>query len=125
MSRAPPLLSNNRFSALEITKPKVDEDAQEPDTPALPLTEPRKPRRPKWEKRIKRMLVICSLELDAKCIMLLIHLKTMDTMEEMSMEAMVDTGVTGDFIDQDFVTRTSDPQAVPTNPGLQCGWNAQ
>jgi len=26
-------------------------------------------------------------------------------MEETSMEAMVDTGATGDFIDQDFVTR--------------------
>jgi len=27
----------------------------------------------------------------------------MDTMEETSTEAMVDTGATGDFIDQDFV----------------------
>ena len=59
---------------------------------------------PKWEKRIKRKLVIRSLELDAKCIMLPIHLKMTDTMEETSTEAMVDTGATGDFIDQDFVT---------------------
>ncbi len=35
--------------------------------------------------------------------MLLIHLKTTDTMEEASSEAMVNTGATGDFIDQDFV----------------------
>jgi len=105
VSRVPPLLSNNRFSVLEITKPKVDEDAQEPDTPALPPTEPRKPRWPKWEKWMKRKLVIRSLELDAKCIMLPIHLKTTDTMEETSMEAMVDTGATGDFINQDFVTQ--------------------
>jgi len=41
--------------------------------------------------------------------MLPIHLKTTDTMEEMSMEAMVDTGATGDFIDQDFVTRAKLP----------------
>jgi len=75
VSRAPPLLSNNQISVLEITKPKIDEDAQEPNTPALPPTEPRKPRWPKWEKRIKDKLVIRSLELDAKCIMLLIHLK--------------------------------------------------
>jgi len=47
--------------------------------------------------------VIRSLELDAKCIMLPIHLKTTDTMEETSTEAMVDTGATRDFIDQDFV----------------------
>jgi len=105
VSRVPPLLSNNQFSVLEITKPKVDEDAQEPDTPTLPPTEPRKLCQPKWEKWIKRKLVIRSLKLDAKCIMLLIHLKTTDTIEEMSMEAMVNTGATGDFIDQDFVSQ--------------------
>ena len=95
MSRAPPLLSSNQFSILVIIEPKIDEDAQKPNTPALPPTEPRKPHQPKWEKQIKCKLVICSLELDAKCIMLPIHLKTMDTMEETSMEAMVDTGATG------------------------------
>jgi hypothetical protein len=35
--------------------------------------------------------------------MLLICLKMMDTMEEAATEAMVDTGMTRDFIDQDFV----------------------
>ena len=106
MSHAPLLLNSNRFSVLEITEPNVDEDTQEPsETPALLPTEPHKLRQPKWEKQIKRKLVILSLELDAKCIMLLIHLKTTDTMEETSKEAMVDTSATGDFIDQDFVTR--------------------
>jgi len=103
VSRAPLLLSSNRFSVLEIIEPKIDEDAQKPNTPTLLPTEPRKLHRPKWEKQIKRKLVIRSLELDAKCIMLPIHLKTTDTMEETSTEAMVDTGATGDFIDQDFV----------------------
>jgi len=116
VSRAPLLLSNNRFSVLEITELKVDEDTQEPDTPALPLTEPCKPRRPKWEKRIKRKLVIRSVELDAKCIMFLIHLKTTDTMEETSTEAMVDTGATGDFIDQDFITRAKLPTCKLSQP---------
>ena len=41
--------------------------------------------------------------------MLPIHLKMTDTMEETSTEAMVDTGATGDFIDQDFVTRAKLP----------------
>jgi len=54
---------------------------------------------------MKCELIIRSLELDVKCIMLPIHLKTTDTMEETSTEAMVDTSATGDFIDQDFVTR--------------------
>jgi len=100
VSRAPPLLNSNRFSVLEVTEPEVDEDTQESsEQPTLPPAEPWKPRRPKWEKRIKRKLVICSLEMDAKCIMIPIHLRMTDTMEETSTEAMVNTGATGDFID--------------------------
>jgi len=87
------LLNSNRFSVLEVTEPEVDEDAQESsEPPTLPPAEPRKPCWPKWEKRIKRKLVIRSLEMDTKCIMIPTHLKTTDTMEETSMEAMVDTG---------------------------------
>jgi len=116
VSRAPPLLNSNQFSILEITKPKFDEDAQEPDTPMLLLTEPCKPRWPKWETRMKWKLVIRSLELGLRSIMLPIHLKTMDTMEESSTEAMVDTGATGDFIDQDFVTQAKLPTCKLSQP---------
>jgi len=105
VSYAPLLLNSNRFSVLEIAELKVDEDAQElPKAPAPLPAEPHNPRRPKWEKQMKRKLVIRSLKAGPKCIMLPIHLKTTDTMEESSMEAMVDTSATGDFIDQDFVT---------------------
>jgi len=116
VSRAPLLLSSNQFSILEIIEPKIDEDAQKPDTPTLPPTELCKLRQPKWEKRIKRKLVIRSLELDAKCIMLPIHLKMTDTMEETSTEAMVDTSATGDFIDQDFVARAKLPTRKLSQP---------
>ena len=117
MSRAPPLLDSNRFSVLEVNELEVDEDALNPPEPAPPLsTEPRKMRRPKWEKRLNRRLVIRSLEMDPKCIMLPIHLKTTDTMEEASTEAMVDTGATGDFIDQDFVARAKLPTHKLSQP---------
>jgi len=58
---------------------------------------------------MKYKLVIHSLELGPKCIMLPIHLKMMDTMEESSMEAIVDTGATRNFIDQDFVAQAKLP----------------
>src|SRR6266704_1787177 len=48
--------------------------------------------------------------------MLLIHLKMTDTMEESSTEAMVDTGATGDFIDQDFVTHAKLPTHKLSQP---------
>src|SRR6266571_8633266 len=65
---------------------------------------------------MKRKLVICLLEAGPKCIMLPIHLKTTDTMEESSTEAMVDTGATGDFIDQDFVDRAKLPTCKLSQP---------
>jgi hypothetical protein len=47
--------------------------------------------------------------------MLPIHLKMMDTMEEAATEAMVDTGMTGDFISQDFFNR----MGLPTRKLIQ------
>jgi len=117
VSHVPPLLNSNRFSILEIAELKVNEDAQEPPkASAPPPTELCNPCRPKWEKQMKRKLVICSLKADPKCIMLLIHLKMTDTMEESSMEAMVNTGATGDFIDQDFITRAKLPTRKLSQP---------
>ena len=101
MSSAPPQLSSNRFSILAINddphslpQEKSDEDAQ-----PIPPPNGRKPHRPKWERRLSHKLVIRSLEQGPNCIMLPIHLKTTDTLEEATTEAMVDTGATGDFID--------------------------
>ncbi len=65
---------------------------------------------------MKRKLVIRSLEAGPKCIMLPIHLKTTDTMEESSTEAMVNTSTTGDFIDQDFVTCAKLPTRKLSQP---------
>src|SRR5438270_13257931 len=65
---------------------------------------------------MKRKLVICSLEAGPKCIMLPIHLKTTDTMEESSTEAMVDTSATRDFIDQDFITHAKLPTCKLSQP---------
>ena len=54
-------------------------------------------------------LVLNSLEKGPRCIMIPIHLKTTDTLEEVNSEAMVDSGATGDFIDEEFVERAKLP----------------
>ncbi len=61
-------------------------------------------------------LVICSLEVNLKCIILLIHLRTTDTMKELSMEFIVDTGTTRDFINQDFITQAKLPTQKLSQP---------
>jgi hypothetical protein len=50
--------------------------------------------------------------------MLLIHLKMMDIMKEATTEAMVDTGMAGDFIDQDFVDQVGLPTCKLAQPML-------
>jgi hypothetical protein len=113
VSHVPPLPCSNRFSTLEINddfEPKRnDEDTRNPLDTARPPAAVRKVHQLKWEKRLGPTLVIQLLEEGLNCIMLPIHLKMMDTMEEAATEAMVNTGATGDFIDQDFVDRTGLP----------------
>ncbi len=65
-----------------------------------------------------RTLKIHSLEPGPNCIILLIHLKTTDTMEEASSKAMVDTGAMGNFINQDFVQNTKLPTHKLSQPIL-------
>src|SRR6266571_2283831 len=67
---------------------------------------------------MKRKLVIRLLKVGLKCIMLPIHLKTTDTMEESSTEAIVNTSTTRDFIDQDFVTCAKLPTRKLSQPIL-------
>ena len=117
MSRAPPLSNNNRFSVLDTSEPEIDEDAQTDSEPLpLPSLPPCQTRRPKWEKRLPQKLVIRSLEQGPNCIMVPTHLKTTDTMEEAATEAMVDTGATGDFIDQEFVNQAKLPTRKLSQP---------
>ena len=109
-----PLPNDNQFSVLEVPEPDAvpapeDTPPETPEAQPPPLAEPHNPHRPKWGRHIARKLVIHSLEKDPRCIMVATHLKMMDTMEEASTEAMVDTGATGDFVDQDFVTQAKLP----------------
>jgi len=120
---AVPLSTKNRFSVLavdEAIEPLPTSSAMStlanPVPPPLSSTPRPKTHRPRWERRMSRKLIIRSLEEGPNCIMLPIQLKTTDTMEEASTEAMVDTGATGDFIDQDFVDRAKLPTCKLSQP---------
>ena len=120
-STTSPLPNNKRFSVLDVPEPEVlpKHEEQAPESPEVQPQlppEPSRPRRPKWERRMGRKLVIRSLEEGPNCIMLPIHLKTTDTMEQASTEAMVDTVATGDFVDQDFVTAAKLPTRKLSQP---------
>ena len=61
-------------------------------------------------------LVINSLDEGPRCILILVHLKTTDTMQELNSEAMVDCGATGDFVDEEFVKRANLPTRSLSSP---------
>ena len=61
-------------------------------------------------------LVINSLDEGPRCILIPVHLKTTDTMQELNSEAMVDCGATGDFVDEEFVKRANLPTRSLSSP---------
>jgi len=111
VSSAPPLLSSNCFSVLEIydVPDLLQGETSDEDAQPIPHTETRKPCQPKLEQRLNRKLIICSLDKGPNCIMLPIHLKMTNTLEEAVTEAMVNTSTTGVFINRDFIEQAKLP----------------
>jgi len=118
VSRAPPLLSSNRFSVLSIhdVPDSVESAVSDEDAQPVPKPKPSPARWPNWEKRLASKLVICSLEEGPNSIRILVHLKTTDTLEEVSTDALVDCSATGDFIDEGFVERSKIPTRNLSQP---------
>jgi len=101
----PQLLLVNRFAVLDIEEDNTD--ISEPiDTLFLSTFAPDRttqPRKPKWEKRLPKQLSVNTLDAGRILIILPIEVSTTDTSEVHSVKALLDSGATGNFIDQDFV----------------------
>jgi len=95
----------NRFAVLDVEE--VNTDISEPiDAPSLSSSAPDRtmqPRKPKWEKRLPKRLSVNTLDAHGMSIILPIEVSTTDTSEVHSVKALLDSGATGNFIDQDFV----------------------
>jgi len=102
---APRLLLVNRFAILDVEE--VNTDISEPiDTPSLSFSAPNRttqPWKPKWEKRLPKRLSVNTLNARGTLVILPIEVSTTDTSEVHSVKALLNSGATGNFIDQDFV----------------------
>ena len=100
---APQSLLVNRFAVLNVEE--VNTDICEPIDALLPSAPVRTvlPRRPKWEKRLPRRLSANTLDAHRTSIILPIEIGTTDTSEVHSVEVLLDSGATGNFIDRDFI----------------------
>lgn len=99
----PPLPSNNKFSILPIQL--INNDPPKPDTEHKDTLKAstRLARWPKWERKLPPRPVIASLDPKGTSLMLWVELETTDTAGRKNVQALVDCGATGSFIDRDFV----------------------
>src|SRR5271168_1225653 len=101
----PSLPTNSRFDVLSIqsieTVETTDEVMQNTAPPLTPLPNHSKPR-PKWERRLPSKFVIAATEGSPTSLKLKVELETTDTAEIKSVNALVDCGATGEFIDRHY-----------------------
>jgi len=95
----------NRFTILDIEE--VNTDIREPiNTLSFSSSTPDRiaqSQRPKWERRLPKQLSANTLDARGMSIILPIEISTTNTSEVYSVKALLDSGATGNFIDQDFV----------------------
>ena len=60
-------------------------------------------RKPKWERRLPKLFSISALDTQGTSLLLPVEIRTTDTSELHSVEALLDSGATGSLIDRDFV----------------------
>ena len=101
MKSVPQLLLVNRFAVLDVEE--VNTDICEPiDAPPLsPFASDRtaQPQKPKWKKRLPKRLSVNTLDTRGMLIILPIEVSTTDTSKVHSVKALLDSGVTDNFID--------------------------
>lgn len=102
MGGVPLLQTYNRFSILHVHE--VNDNPVDPQPEPKVTPQPPPPvRRPKWERKLPARPTIASLDPKGTSLMLKVELETTDTAERKSVQALVDCGATGSFIDRDFV----------------------
>jgi len=95
----------NRFAVLDVEE--INTDISEPiDASSLSssaLDRTMQSRKPKWEKKLPKQLSVNTFDACGMLIILPIEVSTTDTSEVHFVKALLDSGATGNFIDQDFV----------------------
>ena len=96
MKSTPSSSDYNRFAVLSVDSTPDKPVEQVKDVPNPGLT---RQFRPRWERRLPLKLVITSTEDEPRSLKLKVSIETTDTAEVRSMNSLVDSGATGNFID--------------------------
>ena len=92
----------NLFAVLSVdSTPEIDEPVEQvKDVPNPELIQQFCPR---WERRLPLRLVIASTEDEPRSLKLKVSIETTDTVEVKSINSLVDSGATGNFIDREYI----------------------
>ena len=109
MTSAPLLSTCNHFEILsniqdsETNLPDVQKLEKTINLPLTPAATPMIPRiwKPKWEKALPEKYTILATG-ESNSLKLKVELETTDTLERKSVNSLVDSGATGEFIDHDY-----------------------
>jgi len=92
----------NKFTVLTVENPNtIDSELIDAPPPNPPVSAPL--HKPKWEKRLPKLLSISALNARETSLFLPVEIGTTDTSKLHSVKALLDCGVTGSFIDRDFI----------------------
>jgi len=92
----------NKFTVLTIEDPNTIDSELVDALPSNPLVVAPL-HRPKWEKRLPKLFSISTLDMRGTSLLLPVEIGTTDTSKLHSVKALLDCGMTGSFIDRDFV----------------------
>src|SRR5271168_657124 len=106
VNSTPSLPTYNRFNVLDIhesneTIETVETAMQNPPSP-IPLFPQYPAPRPKWERPLLPKFVIAAVDGNSTSLKLKVELETTDTGEVKSVNALVDCGATGEFMDRHY-----------------------
>lgn len=96
---------DNRFACLPIFEYSCnDNSAPSPKPPASPKVASLPTKRPNWEKRIPRRYVLDTTSISKRNHLAIpVSIETVDSGIQKSLNALLDCGATGEFIDRDYV----------------------
>ena len=109
MKHTPSLSTCNHFKILsniydsKINLPDVQKPKETFTPPSVPVMIPTVPKiqKPKWEKALPESYTILATR-ESNSLKLKVELETTDTSERKSVNSLVDSGATREFIDQDY-----------------------
>jgi hypothetical protein len=112
----PPLPLNNYFNVLAVEEIKDDSSALTDVSPVPEIVRTEKPRKLKLEKRLPKKLNVGAAEIAPNSLYLRVEIESTDNQRKYGVRVLVDSGVTGLFIDREYIKSNQIPTTNLSQP---------